>query len=88
MSASSNASGTSAARSSDTPPDRGDGRCGLSRWRISDLAEVLAQPSWGDDWVHTRGSVIQRVHAHDLWHAAEVSEILTRNGRAGIDIWR
>ena len=38
-------------------------------------------------WVQTRGFVIERVRAHDLWHAAEANEILTRLGRAQIDPW-
>ena len=60
----------------------------LARWKIADLDDVLTQPDWGDDRVHTRGAVIQRVHAHDLWHAGEVNEVLSRHGRAGIDIWK
>lgn len=59
----------------------------LSRWTLSDLGEVLSRPEWGDDRRHSRGAVIQRVHAHDHWHAAEVNEALTMHGRQGFDPW-
>lgn len=59
----------------------------LGRWSLGDLSEELGQPSWGEDWVHTRGAVIQRVHMHDVWHAAEVNDILTRHGLPGFDPW-
>ncbi|MBU6244606.1 MAG: DinB family protein [Actinomycetales bacterium] len=59
----------------------------LGRWSLEDLAEELHQPTWGEDWTHTRGSVIQRVHMHDVWHASEANEILTGNGLPGFDLW-
>jgi len=59
----------------------------LSRWTLTSLDEVLSRPEWGPGWTHTRGAVIQRVHDHDLWHAAELNEALTRHGRPAIDLW-
>lgn len=35
----------------------------------------------------TRGFVRERVFSHDVWHAAEVNEALSRAGLAQIDIW-
>jgi hypothetical protein len=37
--------------------------------------------------VHTRGSVLQRVFAHDVYHVAEVNETLGRAGLLQIDLW-
>jgi hypothetical protein len=34
-----------------------------------------------------RGAVIQRVFAHDLWHAAELNETFARAGLPLIDPW-
>lgn len=59
----------------------------LSRWNVEQFADVLSQPTWDDSWVHTRGEVVQRVYTHDVWHAAEVNEILTGNGLPGFDPW-
>ena len=38
-------------------------------------------------WVHTRGSVIQRLFSHDVWHSAELSEALGMAGLPQIDLW-
>jgi hypothetical protein len=59
----------------------------LSRWTVEGLAEELRQPTWGEDWIHTRGAVVQRVYSHDVWHAAEANEILTRHNLTGFDLW-
>jgi hypothetical protein len=61
-------------------------RC-LDRWTVGMLDEVIRQPFGPEDWVHTRGWVIQRVYAHDLAHAAELNETLSRNGLPQIDLW-
>lgn len=42
-------------------------RC-LDRWTLDMLDEEIRRQDFGDDWVHTRGSVIQRVCAHDVYH--------------------
>jgi hypothetical protein len=39
-------------------------RC-LGRWTVDSLAETLRREEWDEAWVHTRGSVIQRVFVHD-----------------------
>jgi uncharacterized damage-inducible protein DinB len=59
----------------------------LDRWTLDMLPEEMSRPEWGDDWVHTRGAVIQRVFAHDVWHMAEVNETLARAGLPLIDLW-
>jgi len=37
--------------------------------------------------VHTRGAVIQRVFAHDIYHSAELNESLGTAGLPLIDFW-
>lgn len=59
----------------------------LDGWTVDMLDEVIRKPDFGADWVHTRGSVIQRVFSHDVWHAAEVNETLARQGLPQIDLW-
>ena len=59
----------------------------LDRWTLEMLDEELRRPEWDDSWVHTRGAVIQRVFAHDVYHAAELNESLGRAGLALIDFW-
>lgn len=59
----------------------------LDQWSCASLIEVIDRSDLEDGWQHTRGFVIDRVHAHDLWHAAEANEILTAAGLAPIDPW-
>jgi hypothetical protein len=59
----------------------------LDRWTIEMLDEELSHPEWPGSWTYLRGSVIQRVFAHDIWHCAEVNEVLTRDGLPQIDLW-
>jgi hypothetical protein len=59
----------------------------LDRWTLDMLAEELNHPEWPGSWSYTRGSAIQRVFAHDLWHCAEVNETLARQGLRQIDLW-
>jgi uncharacterized damage-inducible protein DinB len=61
-------------------------RC-LDRWTLESLDEVLRRPEWGDDWVHTRGAILQRIFSHDAWHAADVSGALATAGLAQVDLW-
>ncbi len=61
-------------------------RC-LDTWTVEGLHEELRRPTWGEDWVHTRGSVIQRVHTHDAWHAGQVALTLGMAGLPGLDVW-
>ena len=53
---------------------------------VRSLADVLRRPEW-DDWVHTRGSVLQRVFSHDLYHCGELSQTLGIAGLPQIDPW-
>jgi len=59
----------------------------LDRWTMESLAEQLRREDWDETWVHSRGSVIQRVFAHDIYHIAEVNETLGRAGLQQIDLW-
>ena len=59
----------------------------LDTWEFDSLADVIDHSDWDAEWVHARGFVLDRVHAHDLWHAAEANEILTALGRTPIDPW-
>lgn len=61
-------------------------RC-LDAWTLEMLGEEIRRPEWDASWVHTRGSVIQRVFSHDVWHTAEVNEALGNAGLPQIDLW-
>ena len=38
-------------------------------------------------WAYTRGAIIQRVFAHDVYHAAELNEILGNADLPQMDLW-
>ena len=59
----------------------------LDGWTVDSLADELRREDWDGTWVHTRGSVIQRVFAHDVYHSAELNEALGRAGLPQIDLW-
>jgi hypothetical protein len=59
----------------------------LDRWTLEMLDEVLRRPEWDASWVHTRGSVIQRVFSHDVYHVAEVNGVLGPAGLPQVDLW-
>jgi uncharacterized damage-inducible protein DinB len=59
----------------------------LDRWTLDMLNEELRRPEWDETWVHTRGSALQRVFSHDVWHCAELSGILGANGLPQVDLW-
>lgn len=59
----------------------------LDTWTTDMLDDELRRPEWGDDWVHTRAAVVQRVLAHDVYHAAEASTVLVALGLPAIDLW-
>jgi len=59
----------------------------LDRWTLDMLNEELRRPEWDDSWVHTRGAVIQRLFAHDVYHSAELNESLGIAGLPLIDFW-
>jgi hypothetical protein len=59
----------------------------LGRWTPADMAEEIYR-DFGE-WKprHTRGWVISGSLAHDVYHCAEVNEVLTANGLPLIDLW-
>jgi uncharacterized damage-inducible protein DinB len=59
----------------------------LDAWTLEMLEEEIRRPEWDASWVHTRGSVIQRVFSHDIWHTAEVNEALGNAGLPQLDLW-
>ena len=61
-------------------------RC-LDRWTSHMLDEEIRREDFGDDWVHTRGWVIQRVFSHDIYHCAELNEALGIARLPQIDLW-
>jgi hypothetical protein len=61
-------------------------RC-LESWTVDSLGDVLKRPEWDETWVHTRGSVIQRLYSHDVYHIAEVNQALGAAGLPLVDLW-
>ena len=59
----------------------------LDRWTLEMLEEEIRRPEWDGTWVHTRGAVVQRVFAHDVYHSAELNEALGGAGLPQIDLW-
>ena len=59
----------------------------LDQWTIDMLDEVISHPEWGEDRTHTRGWVLQRAFSHDVYHCAELNEILATAGLPLIDLW-
>jgi hypothetical protein len=51
------------------------------------LDEEIRRDFGGEIWQHTRGSVIQRVFSHDVWHAAELNETLATRGMPQVLLW-
>ena len=59
----------------------------LDTWTLDMLDEVIRRPFGPEDWVYSRGSVLQRVFIHDAHHTAELNETLGRNGLPLVDPW-
>jgi uncharacterized damage-inducible protein DinB len=59
----------------------------LDSWTVDSLAEELRREDWDETWVHSRGSVLQRVFAHDVSHIAELNEAFGRAALPQIDLW-
>lgn len=59
----------------------------LDRWTIAMLDDEISREDFGPDWVHTRGSVLQRVFSHDLYHCGELSMTFGLAGLPQIDLW-
>jgi hypothetical protein len=60
----------------------------LDRWTLDKLDEQISR-SWDteEERVYIRGSVIQRVFAHDVYPCAELNEMLATLGLPLIDFW-
>ena len=58
----------------------------LDRWTLDMLDEEIRRTFGEEEWVYTRGSVIQRVFAHDIYHCAELNEALAIAGLPQIDL--
>jgi hypothetical protein len=61
-------------------------RC-LDRWTPDVLDEELRRTEWGPGRVHARGWVLARVFSHDVYHIAELNELLGTVGLAQVDLW-
>lgn len=59
----------------------------LDRWTLDMLDEEIRRTFGEDVWAHTRGFVVQRVFAHDVYHVAELNEALSRAGLPQVDLW-
>lgn len=62
-------------------------RC-LDRWTPDMLADQIHRDFRGQDQVHTRGSILQRLFSHDAYHCGELSQTLGIHGLPQIDLWR
>jgi uncharacterized damage-inducible protein DinB len=58
----------------------------LDRWTLDMLDEDIRR-SWGRTRIYSRASILQRVFAHDISHAAELNEVLGREGLPQINFW-
>jgi len=59
----------------------------LDSWALEMLGEEVHRIEFGPDWVHTRGSVLQRLFSHDVYHCGELSQTLGIAGLPQIDLW-
>jgi uncharacterized damage-inducible protein DinB len=59
----------------------------LDRWTPDMLAEQIRRTFDNRERAYSRGSVIQRVFAHDVYHSAELNEMLGRSGLPQINLW-
>lgn len=59
----------------------------LDRWPADGLDEVIRRTFGAEEWAHTRGWVLGRVFAHDIYHVAELNEALARAGLPQVDLW-
>jgi uncharacterized damage-inducible protein DinB len=60
----------------------------LDRWTPDMLADRITRDYAGQQQVHTRGSIIQRLFSHDAYHCGELSQTLGIHGLPQIDLWR
>jgi hypothetical protein len=61
-------------------------RC-LDTWTPDMLGDEIRRDDLEEGWIQTRGWVIQRVFAHDVYHIAELNEVLGDAGLPQVDLW-
>jgi hypothetical protein len=59
----------------------------LHRWTLASLADEIRRTFGDEESVYSRGAVIQRVFAHDVYHCAELNETLAIAALPLIDLW-
>lgn len=59
----------------------------LDRWTPEMLADQIHRERDGQDQVHTRGSILQRMFTHDAYHCGELSQTLGIHDLPQIDLW-
>jgi uncharacterized damage-inducible protein DinB len=62
-------------------------RC-LDGWTPEMLADRIERDYDGALQVHSRGSIVQRLFSHDVYHCGELSQTLGMAGLPQIDLWR
>ena len=61
--------------------------CLLDTWKVATLGDEIRRDEFGEGWVQTRGAVVQRVFAHDAWHAGQVVQTLSTAKAPKLDSW-
>jgi len=59
----------------------------LDHWTLETIDDEIRRDFEPEPWVSTRGKVLQRSFAHDVYHIAEINEALARAGSPLIDLW-
>src|SRR5213593_1526176 len=59
----------------------------LDRWTADMLTDELHRRMGREEWVHIRGSVLQRLFSHDTYHCGELSQTLGITRLPQIDLW-
>jgi uncharacterized damage-inducible protein DinB len=60
----------------------------LDRWTPDMLADEFHRDRNGEQQVHSRGSILQRLFSHDAYHCGELSQTLGIHRLPQIDLWR
>jgi hypothetical protein len=59
----------------------------LARWSVDELPQTAERRIGGLVQVHTKASVLNRLFAHDAFHAGEISQLLGMHQAGSIDLW-
>jgi hypothetical protein len=59
----------------------------LDGWTFDMLDELVTRQFGEEKWESRRGSIIQRVFTHDVWHFSELNESLAKAGLQQINLW-